>query len=308
MTQIVLITGVAGFLGRYTSQHFSQKGWSVIGIDSVPPENAPVSNLAAYYRLDLPGKTLGDLLQRHSPDVCIHFAGRASVPLSVDDPASDFYANTVLTFEILEALRTHAPQCRFILPSSAAVYGNPTSQPVSETTPVAPISPYGFHKRQSEELCQEYASIYGLPTAVARIFSAYGPGLRRQVLWDMCRKAINNEDLILQGTGDESRDFLHAVDIASGLYLIAVNGDHSDMIYNLASGIETTTRMLVAYVLRALGIDRSFQFDGVLPKGTPANWKADISKIRSLGFAPSVTLEKGIKTFAEWCRAELTGI
>ena len=308
MSQIVLITGVAGFLGRYTAQHFLDQGWSVIGIDSASPENAPSSILSVYYNLILPDVALVSLLKKHSPSACIHFAGRASVPLSVADPSSDFYATTVMTFEILEALRLHAPECKFILPSSAAVYGNPQTLPVSETAPVDPISPYGFHKRLCEEMCLEYARIYTLPTAVARIFSAYGPGLRRQVLWDICRKEIKGEHLILQGTGKESRDFIHAIDIANGLRLIATSGDLSGGVYNLASGEETTTRKLAAYALEALGSKRSFQFDGILPAGVPVNWQANISKLGSLGFTLSVPLQKGVKTFAHWCRAELAGI
>lgn len=85
MSQIVLISGVAGFLGRYTARYFSEQGWSVIGIDSIPQENAPISNLASYYSLKLQDGALGGLLQKHSPDACIHFAGSDSVPLSVTD-------------------------------------------------------------------------------------------------------------------------------------------------------------------------------------------------------------------------------
>ena len=140
----VLVTGAAGFLGRYIIRHFAAEGWSVVGIDNSPPENAPLANLAAYYQLKLPDPSLTQILQEHKPQVCIHCAGRASVGLSLSDPAADFYANTVLTFELLNALRLQAPECRFIFLSSAAVYGNPEFLPVSEAQHCAPLSPYGF--------------------------------------------------------------------------------------------------------------------------------------------------------------------
>jgi UDP-glucose 4-epimerase len=117
----------------------------------------------------LPNPALGELLAAERPQVCIHCAGRASVPQSMKDPAPDFRDNTALTFELLNLLRQYVPGCRFLLLSSAAVYGNPRSLPVGEGDEVRPVSPYGFHKRQCELLCQEFSSIYGVPTASVRI-------------------------------------------------------------------------------------------------------------------------------------------
>lgn len=304
----VLVTGVAGFIGRYVARHFSEQGWSVFGIDNAPPENAPLSNLSTYHRFQLPDAALSSLLQQESPQVCIHCAGRASVGLSLSDPAADFYASTMLTFEVLNALRLNAPSCRFILLSSAAVYGNPETLPVSETQPPAPISPYGFHKWQCEQLCLEFATVYQLPTASLRIFSAYGPGLRRQVLWDMCRKVITQNSLTLQGTGKESRDFIHALDIAQALAVVATSAPMQGEVYNLGTGQEVVIAKLAHIVLDALETECTPQFDGVVPPGTPLNWRADISKLNALGFTASVPLERGVKTFANWCRAELVGV
>lgn len=304
----VLITGVAGFIGRYVARYFSQQGWSVVGIDNSPPENAPTANLSAYQRLQMPDTALNGFLQAHQPDVCIHCAGRASVGLSMSDPLADFYANTVLTFEILNALRLSAPGCRLIFLSSAAVYGNPEFLPVSETQSTAPLSPYGFHKLQGEQLCLEFAKVHALPTASVRIFSAYGPGLRRQVVWDMCQKALTQKAVQLQGTGQESRDFIHALDIARALMVIANSAPMQGEVYNLAVGQEVTIAALAQLVLLALDYEGLPQFDGIVPVGTPFNWKADISKLRALGFSPAVPLEQGLKTFATWCRAELVGV
>ena len=129
----VLVIGVAGFIGRYIARYFSEQGWSVIGIDNSPPENAPLANLSKYYRLQLPNAELATVLQEKSPELCIHCAGRASVGQSITDPSADFYSGTVLTFEILNSLRLYSPDCRFIFLSSAAVYGNPESLPIRET-------------------------------------------------------------------------------------------------------------------------------------------------------------------------------
>ena len=304
----ILVTGVAGFIGRYVARHFWAQNWSVIGIDNSPPENAPLANLATYYRLQLPDAALNSLLQKQPPQVCIHCAGRASVGQSITAPDADFYTNTVMTFEILNALRLNAPNCRFIFLSSAAAYGNPESLPVSETQTSTPLSPYGFHKLQCEQLCLEFTKVYGLPTTSMRIFSAYGPGLRRQVLWDICQKALTRNALTLQGTGQESRDFIHALDIAKALMVVATSAPMQGEIYNLGAGREVTILELVGMVLNALDYDTTPEFDGVVPTGTPINWQADVSKLANLGFSATTPLEQGVKTFANWCRAELIGV
>ena len=307
-SQKVFITGAAGFLGRYVSRHFFRQGYTVVGTDNSSPENAPTGTLSSYHQIRLPHKDFEDVIQHIQPDILVHCAGRAAVALSVDDPHSDFYSNAVVTFEVLDAVRKFAPHCRVIFLSSAAVYGNPTHLPISEKDQSFPVSPYGFHKLQSEQICAEFSGIYGLKTAGVRIFSAYGPGLRRQVIWDICQKAILQNSLILQGTGEESRDFIHALDIANAIDCIASQAEMKGESYNLASGEEVTIRSLSELVLNALESDRRPEFDGVVPPGIPLNWRADISSLRSLGFESTVAFDRGIKTFAYWCRAELLGV
>lgn len=308
MSNSLLVTGVAGFIGRYVARYFIEQGWSVIGIDNSPPENAPLANLKEYHRLQLPDPTLAALIASYSPQVFVHCAGRASVGLSITDPVSDFYGNTLLTLEVLNTLRVNAPQCKFVYLSSAAVYGNPQSLPVSEEHSPFPISPYGFHKLQGEQLCLEFSKVYGLATASARIFSAYGPGIRRQVMWDICHKAIFQDSITLQGTGQESRDFIHALEIAKALFVIANKAPMQGEVYNLGTGVEVTIAELAGLLLEALDYQGSLKFDGKVSVGNPLNWQAGIAKIQTLGFQPEVRLKQGVRTFANWCRAELVGI
>lgn len=301
----VIITGVSGFIGRYVAREFSGKGWSVIGVDSSAPENAPLASLNNYYSLRLPNKTFTDILQKHKPEACIQCAGRASVGMSISDPAADFYSSTLLTFDTLNALRETDPNCKFVFLSSAAVYGNPQRLPIVETQSPNPISPYGFHKWQCEQLCDEFSKVYRVPTASVRIFSAYGPGLRRQVIWDMCQKILIDKSMNLQGTGKESRDFIHAHDIANAIMTITESATMNGEVYNLASGREVTISELADIVLRSFKSEIKPVFDGIVPKGNPINWSADISKLRRIGFKPSINLEEGVQSFTEWCKIEL---
>jgi UDP-glucose 4-epimerase len=301
-----MVTGVAGFLGRHVARHFAANGWRVAGFDVLAPENVRLPDVD-YRQLQLSAAALAGILDELGPQVCIHCAGCASVGSSMDDPGADFSGNTVLVFELLEALRRHAPGCRFVLLSSAAVYGDPASLPVTENHGVRPLSPYGYHKRQAELLCEEFAQIYSLATVAVRIFSAYGPGLRRQVVWDICKKVLETGQLNLRGTGQESRDFIHAADIARGLQLVAEKAPGEGEVYNLASGREVTIAEAAQLLLAALGSNTKASFDGRPTPGNPLRWCADISKIASLGFVPAISFEQGITEVSGWAKSEIVG-
>jgi UDP-glucose 4-epimerase len=159
----------------------------------------------------------------------------------------------------------------------------------------------------SEQLCAEFFKVYNLPTAIVRIFSAYGPGLRRQVLWDMCCKALTQNVLRLRGTGDESRDFIHGRDVAKALYMLAERAPCEAEVYNLGSGIETKIKELADLVLEQLSENIPVEFDGHQAVGNPINWRSDVSRIAKIGFTPEVTLERGVKVYVQWCRAEILG-
>jgi UDP-glucose 4-epimerase len=302
-----LITGVTGFIGRYVARIFSEQGWHIAGLGTSFVENSPTGALNQYFKLLLPSQDLAELIKTIKPDICIHCAGRSSVPLSVSQPSEDFNASVASTFNLLESLRLYAPQCKLIYLSSAAVYGNPTGLPIYEKDDLAPISPYGFHKSICENLCKEYVKVYGLQIAIARIFSAYGPGLRRQVVWDITYKALNQKELFLQGTGEESRDFIHVGDVARAIYCIAQRSTFEAEIFNLASGTETTIKNLAQLITSKLDKDIPIYFDGNVPIGTPLNWRANISCLENYGYQSEISLDQGISIYAKWCQAEIIG-
>lgn len=301
----LLITGVAGFIGRHIACFFSSQGYDILGVDAIPPADVADLGINNYFQLKLPDTKLSEILKHYDVEACIHCAGRASIAESVRAPALDFYNGVPTTFEILEALRLHRPNCSFVFLSSAAVYGNPIALPIFENIPANPISPYGFHKLQCELLCREFSQVYGLRTASLRIFSAYGPGLRRQVVWDIFQKALKDTVISLQGTGDESRDFIHVNDISGAVMTVVEKGLFEGEVYNVATGREVKISELARIILASSGIRKRIEFDGIVPPGVPQNWRADISKLETLGFLPTITLEQGIKDFVDWGRRDL---
>jgi len=302
----IFITGVSGFIGRYIARYLTRQGWSVFGCDTISIENAPTEYLVKYFEIELPNSTFDELLKQIKPYACIHCAGRASVPQSYEYLRDDFENAPILVFDLLESLKNSSPESRFLFMSSAAVYGDPSRLPISENHTSSPISPYGFHKRQAELICEEFAKVFGIKTLSARIFSAYGPGLRRQVVWDICRRIMDHESVYLQGTGEETRDFVHVTDIAIAVQLLIKSATFEGETYNVASGQETSIQSISKIICDALDVSIPIKFSGVLPDGVPRKWRADIGKIKTLGFDCSVAIESGISDFATWVRSQFS--
>jgi UDP-glucose 4-epimerase len=304
MQPSVLIIGVSGFLGGYIADEFLRHEYRVSGVDASSRSHPGRKDLYRHDQLSIPSGQFNSILAELQPNYCINCAGSSSVARSISNPSLDYQANTTLVFDLLEAIRLHAPTCSFITLSSAAVYGNPSQLPINENQNLLPLSPYGFHKLQAELLCQEYSSIHGINTACARIFSAYGRGLRRQVIWDIARKCAVYGRVELMGTGNETRDFLHANDVAIAIRILAERSEFKGEAYNIASGKEVSIRDLANLLVNAFGAASPAMFNGRQDPGTPKNWRADISKLQSLGFAPTTSLEAGIRDVLAWFQSE----
>ena len=298
-----LVTGSEGFLGRHLVAALIAAGWQTYGLDRQPVVSPQA--LAAYHPLSLPSPAIDGVIEAAQPDAIIHAAGPALVGDSLTEPAADFQGSVGTLFSVLDAARRLAPRCRVLFLSSAAVYGQPAGLPVNESTPHRPLSPYGYHKSLCEQLLGEYHAVYALPTAALRLFSAYGPGLRRQVMWDICRKALASEEIELFGTGDETRDFVHAADAARAAVRTLERAPFEAEAYNVASGEATRISDLARLIIAALGRGTRLRFTGQARPGDPQRWQADLARIRALGYAPSIPLADGVQDYAHWAMTDL---
>jgi UDP-glucose 4-epimerase len=205
------------------------------------------------------------------------------------------------TLEVLEYLRTCAPETPLVYPSSGAVYGRATTLPLTEESPLAPISPYGVHKKIAEELCRSYGQSFGIPVAIVRIFSAYGIELRKQLLWDACRKAALG-DCRFGGTGRETRDWVHVEDVAR---LLLMAGDHADKgapTVNCATGRDVAVESILAVLFEALGAGLRPEFTGSARPGDPDRVAGDPSRAMAWGWAPERSWQDGVREYAGWFR------
>lgn len=298
----VLVTGSSGFIGNRTALYFCNNGHEVIGWDRI--------NINAVYEtfnVDLMNpEEIRAALKSFLPEVIIHCAGSADVNKSVADPYMDFDGNVAITHHILFALHeTGLKNTRFVFLSSAGVYGNPQSLPITEETPLNPMSPYAIHKVMCEELCKYFFVNYDMDVKIARIFSAYGAGLRKQIFWDMYQKYKKNGRLDMFGTGNETRDYIHVDDVVPALYLLATTKS-SEVVFNVANGVETTIREAAEMFASIVGVPLDkVAFNGVVREGDPLNWRADISKISKLGYKPQIDMLDGLKRYVNWVNEQV---
>ena len=280
----ILIIGSQGFIGKHCVDYFSK-----------------------YHQITAQGVTqdFDSLFVAEKYDVCINASGSANVGFSFENPAIDFELNVLNVNKLLVAIRQHNPTCKFINFSSAAVYGNPMKLPIAENKPTKPLSPYGFHKLQSEYLLTEYHKFFGLHTCSLRVFSAYGNGLKKQLFWDLYQKTLQNDNIELFGTGEESRDFIFIDDLIQTVALIIENAPFEGDIFNIASGEETKIKEVVKVFFDEFCPQKSYYFSGKQKIGDPNNWCADITKLKELGFKPQITIQNGLGKYAKWLKEQI---
>ncbi|MDE6498663.1 MAG: NAD-dependent epimerase/dehydratase family protein [Muribaculaceae bacterium] len=293
----ILIIGSRGFIGSHCVEYFSGKH-EVWGCDVVLDYNRP-----RYIYIESHESDFNDVFMDNQFDVCVNCSGAANVPFSLEKPLNDFQLNTVNVFKILDAIRRFNPECRYINLSSAAVYGNPASLPIVESMEPAPVSPYGIHKEMAEMICEEFHRFWGLKTAAVRIFSAYGPGLRKQLLWDLSQKIKNNDRVELFGTGNETRDFIYIDDLVRLIDCVIEQSSFQGDIINAANGQQIKVAEIAQLMKMALGSDKEITFKGQNRKGDPLYWEADVSRARAIGYRQATSIEQGINYYVTWLRA-----
>jgi dTDP-glucose 4,6-dehydratase/UDP-glucose 4-epimerase len=292
----ILIIGSRGFIGSHCVDYFQSKGLEVWQADV----NESIGE--NFYKISRHNSDYSILFKEQQFDVCINASGSAHVGFSFENPSKDFELNVVNVQKILVAIRDYNPDCKFINFSSAAVYGNPKILPITENTPCKPLSPYGFHKLQSELLLTEYHKFFGLKTCSLRVFSAYGPRLKKQLFWDLYQKSHQSNVISLFGTGNETRDFIYIDDLLQIIDLVIQHSTFQGSIYNVASNTETTIAEAAKIFIKAFSPEKKVVFNGEVKVGDPNNWLADMQILKEKGFEPQFNLSLGLKKYAVWLK------
>lgn len=312
MVQDAWVTGANGFIGRHLVRHLVRCGVPVSGLG----HGSASDELG---RIGIQGWINGtvtfsnlQLLQnmRRTPEVIFHLAGGSSVGAAVANPKEDFERTVASTIELYEWVRQHAPLTRVVLISSAAVYGSGHQSPIAVGAALSPYSPYGFHKSMMEALAHSYGASYGVQSVIARLFSVYGAGLKKQLLWDLCVKlsAPRVAQVTLGGSGKEVRDFIHVEDVVSQLHDIVHMAAPECPTMNMGCGQPLTVEEIAKLVVSAWGTEpaATVAFNGQRRPGDPFYLVADRGGQGVSGPAPT-EFARGVLAYVGWARSILLG-
>jgi len=313
MSETVLVTGCAGFIGSHLVDLLLEKGLSVTGIDNF--RTGKRSNIARaltsprfrFLEMDVCDPRLLKQVTENFHTI-FHLAAVSSVKLSCEDPLLVHRNNVDGTLNVLELSRARDVK-RVILSSSAAVYGNPSKLPLDEKSPLNPQSPYAASKIAAEGYLRAFGNSYGIEPVILRYFNVYGP---RQtcseysgVLSIFINQALTNQSITIEGDGKQTRNFIFVDDVARATHLASDASQAKGETINV-SGSESISVLQVAQLVVSAVESTASNIVHIPPrKGDLRDSISTMAKARRiLGFAPQVSLSEGLKRTVDWHRVE----
>jgi nucleoside-diphosphate-sugar epimerase len=305
-----LVTGGAGFIGSHLCDHLLAEGWSVRIVDDL--STGTLANLAAaappaeLIRGDIAEPGVAERAVR-GVEVVFHQAAIPSVPRSIADPLRTHRANVDGTLQVLEAARREGVR-RVVYAASSSAYGDTPVLPKVETLPPNPLSPYALQKYAGEVYCRLYHRLFGLETVALRYFNVFGP---RQdpgseyaaVIPRFAMACLRGEAPTVHGDGEQTRDFTFVEDAVRANRLAAEAPRAAGAVVNVASGRRTSLNELL-HMLREITGSEVRPVHGPPRPGDVRDSLADLCRAGELlGYAPSVSLEEGLKRTVEGLRA-----
>jgi UDP-glucuronate 4-epimerase len=320
-----LVTGSAGFVGFHVAKRLAGGGHSVCGVDG----------LTAYYdvalkraRLAVLGRSgnvtqhelmledkdrLDALFAAFAPDIVIHLAAQAGVRHSLTHPDDYVGANLIGTFNVLEAARRHPPK-HLLIGSTSSVYGANAVLPFSENDRTDhPLTFYAATKKSAEAMAHSYAHIWGIPTTVVRIFTAYGPwGRPDMALFKFTDAILSGRPIEIYNNGDLARDFTYIDDLVHALTLLADiipqsgGADKSPAapyrVVNVGSGTPVKLMDFVAAIEQATGRTAERRYLPMQQGDLHTSWADTRLLERLTQFRPATPVAQGVARFVAWYR------
>jgi dTDP-glucose 4,6-dehydratase len=307
----VVITGAAGFIGSHLSETLLDRGYSVVGIDSLL--TGDTANIAHLVNRDF-------TFIKHDVTNYIYVEGPVHAVLHLASPASpiDYLELPIPTLKV-GALGTHkalglakAKNARFVLASTSEVYGDPLEHPQKETywgnvNPIGPRGVYDEAKRFAEAMTTAYRRYHGVDAKIVRIFNTYGPRMRvrdGRAVPAFMSQALRNEDVTIFGSGSQTRSFCYVTDLVDGILRLMESDVHDPV--NIGNPHEMTIEEIARAIIEISGATSQIVYRP-LPEDDPKVRKPDITRARTLlGWEPKVPLEEGLQKTLAYFRTKVT--
>lgn len=293
----VLVTGGAGFIGSHIVDAYCDRGHEVIAIDDLSFGHAENVNPAAkFIQLDVRDSGVDDLFAAEQFEVVNHQAARGNVRASIEDPTVYADVNVVGGVKLLECCRKYGARKIIYASTGGCVYGEPKYVPSDEAHPIAPRDPYGASKASFELYLPVFAHIWGLKYTIFRYPNVYGP---RQdpfgeagVVSIFLGQMLSSQQPIINGDGEQERDYVFATDVARANVLALDRGDND--VFNLGWGVGTSVNTIFRALSQLTGLEIP-EVHGPAKVGEVRRSCLDSSKARRvLGWVPTTELSDGL--------------
>ncbi|MDQ0878128.1 dTDP-glucose 4,6-dehydratase [Paenibacillus sp. V4I3] len=307
---VILITGGMGFIGSNFIHYWKRQHPQdhLINVDLLTyagnKDNVASLDGQAGYQFvygDIGNEAFMNELMKQGVDVVVHFAAESHVDRSIHNPRSFVLTNVAGTQCLLEAARQHQVK-KFIHISTDEVYGSLGEEGAfTETTPLAPNSPYSASKAGSDLLVRAYYETYGFPAVITRCSNNYGPRQFPEKLIPMIiTRALRNESIPIYGDGMNIRDWLYVDDHCSAIERVIMNGVPGE-VYNIGGQNERSNVNVVKSILKELNKSEDLIQFVADRLGHDRRYAIDSTKIRcQLGWEPSYSFETGLKKTIDW--------
>ncbi|MGJ6968214.1 dTDP-glucose 4,6-dehydratase [Streptosporangium sp. G11] len=297
----VLVTGGAGFIGSHFARVLAASGATVTVLDKLTYAGNP-ANLEGTPHDFVHGDVCDtDLLAGLVPghDLVVNFAAESHVDRSIDG-AADFVRTNVLGTQALMQACLEAGTPRVVQVSTDEVYGSIDEGSWDERAPLSPRSPYSAAKASADMVAQAYAVTHGLPVSITRCGNNYGPRqYPEKLIPRFITHLLRGRRVPLYGDGGNVRDWVHVNDHCAGIRLVAECGEPGE-VYHIAGTAELSNVELTARLLEICGAGWSMVERVPDRKGHDRRYSLDDSRLRALGYRPSVSFERGLAETVRW--------
>jgi UDP-glucose 4-epimerase len=306
----ILVTGGAGFIGSHVVDAYVAAGHEVAVLDNFSTgREENVNPAAAVYRIELRDQPqVEKAIALFRPELVNHHAAQSEVPKSVADPTYDAQVNIIGGLNLLKACSDHGVRKVVFSSTGGALYGEPDVVPAPEDHPVRPLSPYGTSKFSFEQYLGTFRRTYGLDYTVLRYANIYGPrqdfhAEEGRVIAIFASRMLAGKPVIIDGTGDQSRDMLHVGDVATANLAAVEKG--SGGTFHVSTGIAVTVNDLFRKIALLTGYRLEPTY-GPPRKGDVFRIALDNERARQdLGWQPQVSLEEGLSLTVDYFREQV---
>ena len=312
MTNRVLVTGGAGFIGGHVAAAYLAAGYDVTILDDLSTgrvENVPAG--AHFVQGDVRSPEARALVAEGGFTLVNHHAAQVDVRASVADPMHDGSVNVLGLLNLLEGARMNGVRRIILASSGGAIYGDGASLPTEESAAKLPASPYGAAKLASEYYLATFAQLHGVEVIVLRYANVYGPRQRSDgeggVVAVFARRALQGDTLTVNGDGEQTRDMVYVEDVAAANLAasrcVAPQVASLDRCaYNIGTGIQTTVNEMAQLIVTSAGGSSPVPIRHAPAKAGEIRYSAlsAAKAARELGWTPSRSLEAGIKATIAW--------